>query len=128
MFRGQQMKKAPHDYLEAFNTVDIPKMMTLYSDNAIIEDPYGTPPRVGKAAIEAFYREALVHGAQLRLSAPVRASYSDAAAMAFEAMVERPEGTSRVDIIDVMTFDEAGLIGTMHAYFGGSDISASTAS
>lgn len=127
MSREQQMKGTLQAYIDAYNRNDLPALLALYSDNATVEDPYGTAPKSGKEEIEAFYRQAMAHGATLQLSAPIRASFSDAAAMAFDAVVKLPEGSISVSVIDVMTFDGAGLILSMRAYFGESDIKAGPA-
>lgn len=113
------MKEKLHAYLEAYNRGDLDAVLALYHEQATLEDPYGTPARQGKAQIEAFYRQAMASSAQLTLSAPIRGSHGNAAAMAFEAVLD---GQLRVQVIDVMTFDEQGLITSMRAYFGPSDI------
>lgn len=118
----QQMKDTLQAYVDAYNAKDLAALVALYRDDATVEDPYGTPPKTGKAQIEAFYREAMATGATLQLSAPIRGSQADAAAMAFDAVVELAQGTARVSVIDVMTFDDVGLIRSMRAYFGQSDI------
>ncbi len=118
----QQMKDALQAYVDAYNNNDLAALLALYSDDATVEDPYGTPPKNGKTQIESFYRQAMASGATLELSAPIRGSSADAAAMAFDAVVKLAQGTMRVSVIDVMTFDEAGLIRSMRAYFGPSDI------
>ncbi|MCY1384811.1 hypothetical protein D9M69_731090 [compost metagenome] len=84
-------------------------------------------PRRGKAAIFDFYSNAMANGATLQLCAPIRASHGDAAAMAFDAVVQLPEGEARVRVIDVMTFDDTGLITSMRAYFGPDDIEMNAA-
>lgn len=61
-------------------------------------------------------------GARLSLAAPVRASHSNAAAMAFDVHLTMPEGQSVIRVIDVMTFDEAGRFQSMQAYWGPSDM------
>lgn len=118
-----QMKHHMQAYLDAFNRNDVDAVVALYCDDATVEDPYGTSLKTGKLQIEAFYREAMSNGAVLSLSAPIRASYSNAAAMAFEAVLNTPQGETRVKVIDVMTFTEDGLFKSMQAYFGPSDIS-----
>lgn len=117
-----QMKSALQAYIDAYNRNDLAALIALYWDDATVEDPYGTPPHQGKAAITDFYRTAMANGATLQLCAPIRASHGDAAAMAFDAVVKLPQGEARVRVIDVMTFDEAGLITSMRAYFGPGDI------
>ncbi|POF42383.1 steroid delta-isomerase [Pseudomonas laurylsulfativorans] len=117
-----QMKNAMQSYIDAFNRNDLDAVVALYSDDATVEDPYGTPAKSGKVQIEAFYRASMAYGSVLRLSAPIRASHGDAAAMAFDAVVTTPQGEGRVKVIDVMTFTEEGLINSMRAYFGPGDI------
>jgi steroid delta-isomerase len=104
-------------YLDRFNAADAHGITELFAENATVEDPIGTPPKHGKAEILAFYVDAMKNGAKLTLAAPMRGSYGNAAAMAFDVAI--PNMTIRV--IDVMTFDDAGKIATMQAYFGPDD-------
>ncbi len=116
------MKDTLQRYLDAYNRQDLEAVVALYCDDASVEDPYGTPPRRGREEIRTFYRQAMTSGAHLSLSAPIRGSHGDAAAMAFDAILDGPQGRLRVSVIDVMTFDEAGQIRSMRAYFGPGDI------
>lgn len=118
----EQMKSALHRYIDAYNRNDLESVIALYDEHATVEDPYGTPPHQGKSQITDFYRGAMASGATLQLVAPVRGSHGDAAAMAFDAVVKLPEGEARVCVIDIMTFNDEGLIVSMRAYFGPGDI------
>jgi steroid delta-isomerase len=111
------MKAALQAYLDHFNAGDVDALISLFAEGATVEDPVGAPAHVGKAAIRAFYVDAMKNGAKLSLSAPIRGSHGPAAAMAFEAKI----GMLTVRIIDVMTFDESGKFTSMKAYFGPSD-------
>src|SRR5271168_4506227 len=111
------MKAALQAYLDNFNAGDADALTGLFADDASVEDPVGTPAHHGKEQIRAFYVDAMKNGAKLSLSAPIRGSHSNAAAMAFEARL--PGLTVR--IIDVMTFDDAGKVTSMKAYFGPGD-------
>lgn len=111
------MKAVLQAYLDHFNAGDADGLVGLFADDAVVEDPVGAPPHVGKAAIKAFYVDAMKNGAKLSLSAPMRGSHGSAAAMAFEARI----GTLTVRIIDVMTFNDAGKVTSMKAYFGPED-------
>ncbi len=112
------MKAVLQAYLDHFNAADLDALVGLFADDANVEDPVGAPAHIGKDAIRAFYEGAMKNGAVLLLSAPIRGSHSNAAAMAFEAKIGT---TMTVRIIDVMTFNEAGKITTMKAYFGPED-------
>jgi steroid delta-isomerase len=111
------MKAVLQAYLDNFNAANIDGLVGLFAADANVEDPVGAPAHVGTAAIRAFYTDAMKNGAQLSLSAPMRGSHGNAAAMAFEAKI----GALTVRIIDVMTFNEAGKVTSMKAYFGPED-------
>lgn len=122
MTSDQQKKNALQGYIDAYNRNDLEAVLALYSDDASVEDPYGTPAKRGKAEIRAFYTEAMASGAKLQLDAPIRASHGDAAAITFTAALETGQGMVRVHVTDIMTFNDQGLINSMRAYFGPSDI------
>lgn len=116
------MRAAMQEYIDAFNRADLDSLVALFADDATVVDPVGSPPREGRAAIEAFYREALQTGARLTLAAPIRASYDRAAAMAFDVELTLEDGPTRIRTIDVMTFDDDGRFASMHAYWGPGDM------
>lgn len=118
------MRAAMQEYIDAFNRADLESLVGLFAEDATVTDPVGSPTKEGKAAIEAFYRESLQTGASLRLAAPIRASYAQSAAMAFDVELELADGPTRIRTIDVMTFDEDGRFATMHAYWGAGDMEA----
>ncbi|MDB5397185.1 MAG: steroid delta-isomerase [Rhodospirillales bacterium] len=111
------MKAVLQAYLDNFNAGNLDGLTGLFADDAIVEDPVGAPAHNGKAEIRAFYEDAMKNGAILSLSAPIRGSHGNAAAMAFEAKV----GPLTIRIVDVMTFNAAGKITSMKAYFGPED-------
>jgi len=114
----QVMKAAMQAYIETFNRGDPQAVAALYTADATLEDPVGSPPKRGRQAIEAFYTHSIGTGAKLALDAPIRGSHGNAAAMAFTARI----GPLTVRVIDVMTFDEAGRFTSMRAYFGPGDM------
>jgi steroid delta-isomerase len=118
----KQMKAAMQEYIDAFNRVDVDSIVNLYADDASVEDPVGSPPKVGKAAIAEFYQMAIKTGARLSLAAPIRGSHGNAAAMAFDVQLNMPEGSAVIRVIDVMTFNDAGKFSSMRAYWGQGDM------
>ncbi|HKY91881.1 MAG TPA: steroid Delta-isomerase [Nevskiaceae bacterium] len=118
----QQMKAAMQAYIDAFNRVDPDAIVALYADDATVEDPVGTPLKKGKAQIDQFYKLSIKSGAKLALSAPIRASHGNSAAMAFDVNLNMPEGKAVIHVIDVMTFDDAGRFTSMRAFWGKSDM------
>ena len=117
-----RMKAAMQAYIDLFNRSDAAAIAGLYADDATVEDPVGSPLKKGKAEIAAFYKMAIATGARLELAAPIRASHGNAAAMAFNVRLNMPEGKAHIQVIDVMTFNDAGKFTSMKAYWGKSDM------
>jgi steroid Delta-isomerase len=114
----EAMKTAMQAYLDAFNSGSATAVVALYAEDATVEDPVGSPVKRGKAEIHAFYTHSITTGAKLALDAPIRGSHGNSAAMAFTARI----GPVTVRVIDIMTFNEAGKVTSMKAYFGPADI------
>lgn len=122
MANEQQMKQGMQAYIDRYNQDDLEGVVSLYADDATVEDPVGTPPKVGKAAIREFYKFAMTTGARLTLAAPIRGSHGNAAAMAFDVNLNYQGARMVIRVIDVMTFDAAGKFTSMRAYWGPSDM------
>ena len=122
MISEQTMRQAMQAYIDTFNRSDAAGIAELYADDATVEDPVGSPLKTGKAAIADFYKMAVATGAKLSLAAPVRASHSNSAAMAFDVELNMPQGRAIIRVIDVMTFDNAGKFTSMRAYWGKEDM------
>jgi len=131
----QYMQDAVESYIRLFNAQDAQGITDLYSDDATVSDPIGTPPKEGKEAILAFYTLAVKNGAKLKLNGPVRIVGNHAAFpfictvggmthvdpdVAVE--VELPKGGMTIDIIDTFEFNTNGKVTEMKAYWGPSNI------
>lgn len=122
MVDENRMREAMQAYIDAFNNEDLAAIVDLYADDATVEDPVGSELKSGRAEIEAFYRTALETGAKLNLSAPIRASHGNAAAMAFEVALNYQGQDMVIHVIDVMTFNDEGKYTSMKAYWGPADM------
>lgn len=131
----QHMQQAVEDYIRLFNNQDANGIADLYSDDATVTDPVGTPLKDGKAAILAFYELAVKNGAKLELVGPVRIA-GQSAAFPFRCTVggmthvdsdvavevELPKGGMTIDIIDTFVFNKDGKVTEMKAYWGPTNI------
>lgn len=122
------MKRALQQYLDGFNQGDAEAIISLFADDAQIEDPVGGGKIVaGTAAITAFYTRAVEVVERLDLDTPIRGSRGRAAAMAFTIHMKSDAEASQqgtvIRVIDVMTFNESGKIIDMKAFHGFSDVS-----
>lgn len=119
-----EMKAVLQAYLDGFNRGDAESLISLFAEDARIEDPVGGGRIVeGKEAIAAFYRRAVELVEKLELDTPIRGSHGRSAAMAFTIHLEREGERTLIRAIDVMTFDESGRIVEMKAYHGPGDVS-----
>ena len=86
----------------------------------------GSEPKVGHDTILAFYTGAIERAhPSLTVTGPVRAAPgASSAAMPFRSSSFFGGRHVEIDIIDVFTFDAAGLITSMKAYFGPANITA----
>lgn len=113
----EQMLAAVHTYVEAFDKGDPVLAASIFAQDAVIEDPIGTPPKVGQAAILQFYTESMATGAKLVRSGPVRVAATHAA-FAMQVRLNWDGKDMAIDVIDTFAFDDAGKVTEMRAYFG----------
>jgi len=113
----EAMEAAVHTYVEAFNNQDPALAASIFADDAVIDDPIGSPPKVGQAAILRFYTESMATGAKLVLQGPVRVATAHAA-FAMQVRLNWGGKDMTIDVIDTFAFDEAGKVKQMQAYFG----------
>ena len=105
-------------YTASFGARDKDALLACFVEDAWIEDPVGTPRREGHAGIGAFFDETsgMADSIELRRTGPVRVAAGEAA-FPMQARPVIGGTTFAVDIIDVMTFDDAGNITTMRAFW-----------
>lgn len=117
----EMMQAAVQAYVRALNAGDLEAIVALYADDALVEDPVGSPPKRGHAEIRAFYAGSLRLRLQVELEGQVRAVAGEAA-FAFRASFEVNDRKTSIHPIDVMRFDEDGRIAQMRAFFGPGNI------
>lgn len=111
------MEDAVHEYVAAFDAGAPERVAALFAEDATVEDPVGTEPKVGQAAILEFYTASMQTGAKLRLEGPVRLC-GPYAAFAFSVLLNLGGKDMRVDVIDTFKFNDDGKVVEMRAYFG----------
>jgi steroid delta-isomerase len=117
----EKIRAAVHGYVAGFEAADADAIVALFAADASVEDPVGTPVVHGLDAIRAFYTRSLKLKPKLKLQEPIRV-VENSAAFAFAAAVSAPSGNIEIDVIDVMTFNDAGKITSMRAFFGPTNI------
>ena len=107
-------------YLAAVADGTASDIAACYALDATVEDPVGSEPRRGRAAITQFYTPLEAVKRETRLLT-IRVA-GGAAAFHFLVQTMLPEQTVEVEPIDLMTFDEDGLITSMRAFWNDADI------
>lgn len=123
MLDTDRMVAAVEAYVTSYNRGDLDGVCAVFAEDAIVEDPVGTPPRVGQAALREFFAVGIQAGARLTLDGPVRCAAGHAA-FAFHVDLHWDGADTRIDVIDVFTFDPHGKVTDMKAYFGPADMGA----
>ncbi len=110
-------------YCAAFTAGDQQAYLDCFADGAWIDDPVGAPRHEGKEAIAAFFStsQSMADSIELRSTGPVRVAAGEAA-FPMQARPSIGGATYVVDIIDVMTFDDAGKITSMRAFWDPSEM------
>lgn len=107
-------------YLSAVESGTAADIASCYSRDATVEDPVGTEPHRGRDAIARFY--SVVENARRKTELITIRAAGSSAAFHFRVRTETPAGTSEIDPIDIMTFDEDGQITGMRAFWSPSDV------
>lgn len=104
-------------YVDAVTGDDVEKIIELYAEDAVVEDPVGTPAHCGHNALREFYQAAVdsVEKMVLEGNPRVREKWGACAMRAY------PKGMDLkfcMETMDVMEFNEEGKITRMTAYWG----------
>jgi steroid Delta-isomerase len=107
-------------YLELIGKGSVDDIVELLADDATVEDPVGSEPYVGLAAIRGFFStlESLERETEL---VSLRVCGREAA---FQFVITFTAGDSRMRLspIDTMVFDSDGKITSIRSYFSPSDV------
>ena len=124
MVTSEQMRAAVETYVASYNRSDLDGILSIYAEAATVEDPVGTPRKIGHDALREFFGLGVQMGAQLRLEGPIRCA-ADHAAFPFSVSLEMDGQQQKIDVIDVFRFDEEGKVIEMRAFFGPDNMSGS---
>ncbi|MFI6451712.1 nuclear transport factor 2 family protein [Streptosporangium amethystogenes] len=107
-------------YLDAVANGTADDIASCYAEDGTLEDPAGSEPRRGRAAIREFY--SALEGARRDTELLTVRVAGNSAAFYFRVRTERGDRTFEIEPIDVMTFDEEQRITGMRAYWSGDDM------
>ena len=108
-------------YLELVATGTADEVVALFAADATLEDPVGSEVRNGRDSIREFYATFAAMPKSTRLIS-LRACAGQAA-FQFEIVTEVGGGlTATMSPMEVMVFDESGLISSMRAWWAETDL------
>lgn len=116
----QAIIDAVERYLRAVATGSAADIAACYAENATLEDPVGSPPLRGRAAIETFY--AAIEQARRHTKLIAIRVAGGSAAFHFLVRTEHAGHVAEVEPIDVMSFDEQAQITGMRAFWSPTDV------
>ena len=119
----EQKLAAVHGYVDGFAKGDVEAIVALFAEDAMIEDPLGTPIMHGHGAIREFYTGSVGAGAKLELQGNPRCA-ADFVAFAFAAKLEWEGQKSMIEVIDTFKLNDEGKITEMRAYWGPENMKA----
>lgn len=120
MASEDDIRTAVTAYLAAVGGGTSADVAALYADDATLEDPAGTEPKVGREAIEKFY--AALDAVRNRTELLAVKVSGNTAAFHFRVVTETGDQTITIEPIDVMTFDDQARITSMRAVWSPTDI------
>lgn len=109
--------KAVETYVDSYCAGDLDGIVSIFAEDATVEDPVGTPLHAGKNAIRAFFSAGVEMGAQLKLLGSIRCS-NDFAAFPFAVELDFGGSQKRIEVIDTFKFNEHGKVIEMRAFWG----------
>lgn len=115
------IKNVIERYLTAVASGSAAEVATLYAEDATLEDPAGSAIHRGRTAIEEFYKG--LEGSQVTTTLHAARVCGLEAAFHFRVVTATGGQKYIIEPIDVMTFDEAGQITSMRAFWAPEDMS-----
>ncbi|MFT4824313.1 MAG: steroid delta-isomerase [Halioglobus sp.] len=117
----EHIAKTMKAYVDKISAGDLDGLVALFAVDAVVEDPIGSGPSIGHAALREFYAMACESVGRMELEGNPRVRGTWGAC----AMLAYPKGAENalvIETLDVMSFDEAGKITTMKAFWGDSNM------
>ena len=105
-------------YLTCHGSTDLDAVLALFSEDAIVEDPVGSPVMTGRSSIREFYRETHARNGPLVFEriGPVLVC-GDEIALHVRARLARDVDGAGMHVIYLLRVDERGRIRSLRAFF-----------
>ena len=123
MASNDQIQATIDRYIDAYLQNDKAAFLALWTSDGVLEDPVGTPAHVGSEALGAFWDGARDMADHILLKLEKAVIAGGEAAVIIEINAHMGEGGLVMPAVDIMRFDDDGLLTSVRAYW---DISTAT--
>ena len=123
MASNEQIQATVDRYIDAYAQNDKAAFLALWAPDGVLEDPVGTPAHVGPDALGAFWDGAREMADHIVLKLEKAVIAGGEAAVTIEINAHMGEGGLVMPAVDIMRFDDDGLLTSVRAYW---DISTAT--
>jgi steroid Delta-isomerase len=110
-------RQQAQEYIEAVNAKDIERVLAVFADDGVVNDPKWQRTFTGKDELRPFY-EGVFTRARLEIVGPIRGTYGNA--VAAPVVAHLPD--RRVDVITITYFNDVGKVQTYDAHWGPTDV------
>jgi len=116
MSDAENMKDAVRRYVQLLTDSDVEGIVGLYAEDGRMEDPVGTPPHQGHDALRQFYG-ATAPALSVEIAGPICTAGKSAAVLLLARLTMGEDNHAWIDATDVFTFNDAGLLQEVRAYW-----------
>lgn len=117
IIKAQGYSDIADNYLRYLNEKNVDRILSLYADNATIENPVGSDVLLGKVDLRVFYTKAVSNDLLATKTGVARVAGNE---MAFPYQLRKNiDGVPMIiDVIDIFTFDVSDKIIAMRSFWG----------
>ena len=117
--------QAVKDYFAAIRASDLPAILNTFAEDAITNDPVGTPPNQGHRKIEEFFQAVMAAFKEVGLTEDEVFIAGNAAAVKWIGRgISQAGNKVHFEGIDIIEVNERGKIQTLHAYWNPAEMTA----
>ena len=119
------ISRAVKAYFAAIRAMDIPAIVNTFAEDAVTEDPVGTPPNRGHKKIEEFFQTVTAGFKEVGLTEDQVFIAGNGAAVKWTGRGVSKDGRKvKFEGIDTLEVNEDGKIQTLHAYWNPAEMVA----
>lgn len=117
---NEQAEATVRSYLNLVANGTADEIAALYAEDAVLEDPVGSTPLVGRENIRAFY--VTLENLKVTTELQTIRTCGGEAAFQFHIETDTGAGVAILEPLENMKFNEDGLITSMRAWWGDTDM------